>query len=292
MRKNYISATVCLAIICSSFCRPAYSYGLLTITNIHDTITCDEVYITINNEKTTRNIFIYGETITFNFINVTGLTEVKGNFWPGLKLSVINSSGDTIMKTDDLISDFPDGIAFRPLILTANLTLADPIKSKDEYSVSALIWDKKSKGTFKTKLSLQVKENDYIIAIPSNISYNEIYLFSKDDNKVITDNRIKPDDDIYLIIEGLKGFLESDGKVFPGMSIKLTDSAKDILLTSDDLFSEYINSGVTSSDLTKRVSVHFSLPVAKFNNPLHCDLSLWDRKSHAGIKVSAEMIVH
>jgi len=262
--------------------------GLSSTGNI---ISCEDVYLSVNNERITRNSFIYGETFFLNFSDVKGLKKENGNVFPGMNLVVVNTTGDTMMLTNDLMSKYSDGMDFSPLILTADLTLAAPIKSKGEYTVFVNIWDSKGEGTFRSKFDFKVLENDKISIESSKVKYDEVYLYLKGNDKVITDNKIKLNDDTYIIIEGLKGFNEVNGMVFPGLTIKASDSAKNIILESEDLFSDYGASGIAAIDLANRVSAHFSVTVKQFENPLHCEMTLWDKKSDAKIKVITDLVL-
>jgi hypothetical protein len=260
------------------------------LTATGEDITCEDVYLTVNNERTTRNSFIYGETFYMNFDDVKGFARENGNVFPGLVMTVINQAGDTIWKTDDLYSKSTEGFNYSPLILNADLTVAAPIQSKNEYSLFIDIWDKKGKGKFKTKFDFKVRENELITVETSGVSYNETYLFSQGSNRIITDNKIGFDDNIYVIIEGLKGFKEENGMVYPGISIKIIDAANNVIVNSEDLFVNYSEAGVAIADLTTRVSAHFfSISGEKFINPLHCEMVIWDKKSNARIKATTNL---
>lgn len=261
------------------------------VSSTGNNITCEDVYLTVNGERTQRNSFIYGETFILNFSNVTGFVKENGNVFPGMIMTVINPSGDTLMQTDDLITGYPDGMNFTPLLLTADLTVAAPIKSGGEYTVIVDISEKKGTGTYRSKFDFKVIKNDKISVESSKVTYDEIYIYSQGNDKVIVDNKIKFDDNVYIIIEGLKGLTETNGMVFPGLSIKASDSAKNVLIESDDLFIDYNSSGIASADLAQRVSAHFSIPGTQFNNPLHCEMTVWDKKGYARVKVIADMIV-
>ena len=273
------------------FSKSAKKDLLSGLTSTGSNISCEDVYITVNNERTTRNSFIYGETFYLNFSNVTGLTKVNGNVFPGMNMIVVDDVGDTLMHTDDLITSYPDGMNYSPLLLTADLTVADPIKSDGKYAVIINIRDKKGKGTYRSKYDFTVKKSDRIAIESSKVEYNEVYIYSQGNDKVIIDNKIKYNDNVYIIIEGLKGFAESNGMVFPGLSIKASDSAGNIVLESDDLFTEYNSSGIAADDLAERVSAHFSVPGTQFNNPLHCELTVYDKKSDAKIKAATDLVV-
>jgi hypothetical protein len=226
-----------------------------------------------------------------NFSDVKGFTKENGKVFPEMNLVVLNPAGDTVMQANDLMSEYADGMDYSPLLLTADLTLAAPIRSKEEYTAYINIWDRKGKGTFRSEFDFKVQENDKISIESSKVVYNEVYLYSKGSEKVITDNKINSNDDIYIIIEGLKGFYDANGMVFPGLTIKVSDSAKKIILESDDLFSDYSESGIAAIDLAGRVSGHFSVTGTQFNNPLHCEMTIWDKKSDGKIKVITDLVL-
>jgi hypothetical protein len=280
-----------LTIAGCQFSKSAKKDFISGVASIGNNITCEEVYLTVNGERTQRNSFIYGETFVLNFSNITGLTKENGNVFPAMIMTVINTSEDTLMQTDDLISGYPEGMNFSPLLLTADLTIAAPLKSGGEFTVIINIWDRKGQGTYRSKFDFKVSKNDKIGVESSNVSFNEIYIYSQGSDKVIIDNKIKFDDNVYIIIEGLRGFSETNGMVYPGLSIKASDSLKNIILESEDLFTDYSASGITSADLAQRVSAHFSIPGTQFNNPLHIELTVSDKKSDARLKVSSDMVV-
>jgi len=260
------------------------------LTSAGDEITCEDVYLTVNNERITRNSFIYGEIIYINFNDVKGFAKENGKVFPGLVISVTNQAGDTVWKTADLYSQYTEGFDYSPLNLTADLTVAAPMQSKGEYSLFIDIRDSKGEGKFETKFDFKVRENELISVETSGVSYNETYLFSQGSNRIITDNKIGFDDNIYVIVEGLKGFKEENGMVYPGISIKIIDAANNIIVNSEDLFVKYSEAGVAAADLTTRISAHFSsLSGEKFINPLHCETVIWDKKGDARIKATTNM---
>ncbi|MEI6050272.1 MAG: hypothetical protein WCS03_15320, partial [Bacteroidota bacterium] len=149
--------------------------GLLTIG---DGLSCEDVYISVNDEKTDRTTFVYGEEFLVKFNNIEGFVKDDEYVFPGMKLVILGMKGDTIMQTNDLYSDYTNGLKLTPLLLTSVLTVASPIKSKGEYVLHVNIWDKKGKGKFNAKLNFKVIPNDKIVTEAVNVLYDEIYLFS------------------------------------------------------------------------------------------------------------------
>ena len=259
------------------------------LTTMGSKLECEEVYLTVDDKRTNRNSFIYGETFYLIFSNVTGLTSEGGNVFPGMKMIVLDKNGDTLMNTSNLIEKYSDGINYSPLLLSADLTVAAPLQSGGEFKMKVLIWDKKGDGKLNSEFDFDVKANELINVDASNVSYEEAYIFSQGSDKVITDNKIRYNDNIYIIIEGLKGFNEENGMVFPGLSIIGTDSQGNVILSKDDLLSDYTESGIAASDLSERVSANFRITGSDFNNPLHCDLKVWDKKGSAYIRTTMDL---
>jgi hypothetical protein len=290
--KNVISALLFLVILpgCqfSKSVKKDLVSGLLTVGN---GLSCDNVYLSVNDEKTERNTFIYGEEFLVNFNNIGGFKKDNDYVFPGMKLFVVSRTGDTVLQSLDLYSDYKTGIKLDPLLLTADIIVASPMKSKDEYTLHINIWDKKGKGNFSAKLDFKVKSNEKIITEASNVSFNEIYLYSKERGKVIPDNKIKFNENTFIIFEGLSGFKVENGMVFPGLSFKAKDNEGNIIMDYNDLFAEYEKSGFAVSDFNKRVSSHFELTGSEFKNPLHCEMTIWDKKSDASVKAKAELVI-
>jgi hypothetical protein len=252
-----------------------------------DGLSCDDVYLTANDEKISRNEFVYGEVFEVNFNNIEGFVKENESVYPGMILTVISKTGDTVMNTADLYSNYTDGINLSPLLLMSDITVASPLKSNEEYTLNINIWDKRGKGKFTVKFDFSVKVNEKIDVNVSGVTYGEIYLFSKERSKVITDDKIKLNENTYVIFEGLSGFKEEGGLVFPGLSLSGKDGEGKEIMNFEDLFSEYSAEGLPIADFNSRISSHFILEGAEFKNPLKLELTIWDKKSEASLKAIA-----
>lgn len=289
MRKTLFLLLASVVFTGCKFSRSAGKDLISGLTTAGKDLSCNDVYIAVDNDETKRNSFTYGETFVIYFNNITGFAVENGNVFPGMEIIIREKEGDTLMRADDLYEGYTEGMNYSPLKLTADLTVATPLRSKDKYTMIINISDKKGDGTFTTSFDFDVIENENIMVKPSNVTYDEVYIFSQGKNKVITDNKIDFEDNIYVIIEGLKGFREENGSVFPGLEMKAVDARNNLVLDYDDLFNEYNETGIAVSDFTSRVSAHFKITGTFFNNPLHCELKVWDKKSNAAIAVTTDM---
>ncbi len=287
MKKQLpVIALLMLALIsCDS--SKSVSKDLITgLTTRGDGLSCENVYLSDGEQEINRNTFIYGENIYVNFENIEGFIKNDGYAFPGMQLSVINPAGDTVMNYPDLYADYPDGINISPLLLQANVTVADPIHSESKYALYINIWDKNGEGTFKATMDFNVTPNNQIKIESNNLSYDEIFLFSRKRNITITENEANFDENIYMIFEGLSGFMEDAGKVFLGLSMKVTDSEGEILINEEDLIGD---SSLELSEINQQIAPNYIIRDTSISSPVTCEIVIWDKKSDRNIKASASL---
>jgi hypothetical protein len=227
-----------------------------------------------------------------NFDNISGFTKENDNVFPGMEMIVISQKGDTVLQSTDLYSGYTEGLNLSPLLLSATVTPAAPINSGGEYTLFVKIWDKKGKGTFTGEVDFIVVPNDHLIVDANKITVSEVYLFSKERGAVIPDNKIRFNETTYIIFEGLAGFREENGMVFPGMSLTAQDNENNVILDNNDMFLDYSERGISIDDVHARVSANFAFTGSEFKNPMHFELTIWDKKSDARITAKAELFAN
>ncbi|ASO05437.1 hypothetical protein [Arenibacter algicola] len=288
---KYKLLSFALLLSCLSSCQTNKSVKKDLVTGLisqGDGISCDEVQLSDGNKILQRNTFIYGEIFHLNYNNISGFEKVDNNVFPGMELLVTGQKGDTIMHNPDLYSSSSNGIDITPLLLQAKITTANPIHSNNTYTLNVNIWDKKGTGTFKSELDFSVAANSHIEVEKNNVSFDEIYLFSKEKNSVITENEASFNENIYMIFEGLEGFKIEDGKVNIGLSIKGTDSEGKIILNETDLVGD---SSIEAAELKNRLSPNFIFSGSNIKNPVSCEIIIWDKKSDNRIRTLTELSI-
>ncbi len=206
----------------------------LNLITAGDGLSCEKISITDSDGKEFSNTsFIYGQEVFINFTNVSGFVKEDGYYFPGMKLMIVSSSKDTVLYYDDLYEQYDD-LESSMQTLMANITMAKPIHSGENYTAYLFLWDKKGKGTFKAEFKFSVISNPSIKVKTNNVKIEEVYFYDAETNKVLID-KIEPGKNVYVQIEGLKGFTVKDDYVYPGISLKVTDSKGNILLDESDL---------------------------------------------------------
>jgi len=288
--KTFITLLALLALIsCDS--RQSVSKDLVTGLNTRgDGLSCKKVYLSVDDKQISRNTFVYGEHLYMNFDNVEGFNKIDGNVFPGMRLWIMNEPGDTVMLTGDMYANYDDGIDISPLLLKANLPVTRPVHSNNEYTLFIKIWDKEGDGTFTAELPFSVTGNEKINIETNNVTYDEVYLYSKENKEVIIDGKAGFGETVHIIFEGLSGFYEENGKVFAGLQLQATDSAQNVILSYDDLLESYEETGISTDDFNTRVNASITFPEGgEIVNPVLCEASIFDKKSDASIKATTEL---
>jgi len=263
------------------------SKDLITGLNTRgDGLSCEDVYLSDGEQEINRNTFTYGEIVYVNFENIEGFKKKDDKAFPGMKLYVVNQSGDTIMSYPDLYADYQEGINISPLLLQANLTVADPIHSDGEYTLYIYIWDKNGEGTFEATMDFDVNPDEKIKIENNNLTYNEVYLFGEEEKNVIIGNEANFNENIYLIFEGLEGFQEENGEIFIGLSLKVMDSAGEIIIDEEDLIGD---TGLQPSQVKEELAPNFIIRDVSTSTPVSCETFIWDKKSDRNIKASVKL---
>jgi hypothetical protein len=292
MNSNTFVSFVLLLALSSCDVRQSVNKDLVTgLLTRGDGLSCDDVYLSIDDEQISRNTFVYGETFYLNFSNIEGFSKVDENAFPGMLLCVTNESGDTIMHTGDMYADYADGISFTPLLLKANLTVARPIQSNQNYTLSVKIWDKQGDGIFTAELPFSVTGNEKIKVENNIATCDEIYLFSKEKDRVITDGKIGFNETVYIIFEGISGFHEENGKVFAGLKLQTTDNVQNVILSYDDLFESYEETGISVDDFKTQINASIIFREGEVVNPVLCEVTIFDKKSDASVKATTELFL-
>ncbi len=245
-------------------------------------IFCDDVYLSVNEKKTTNSSFIYGEIFYVNFNDIKGFKKENGYVFPGMKLAIVSSEGDTVMQRDDMYANSTKGFDVSPLLLTTNITVANPMFSNKKYKLYLNIWDKKGEGTFKTEIAFNIIPNKNIKIVSNDITYDNIYLFSRKSNTAITTNKVNLNEKINLIFEGLSGFKEENENISIGVSIIIRDANGDIILNEKDLMTKPIK----AAQIKKQLAPNFTFSNGNIKNPTICEINIWDKKSDAKIKAT------
>lgn len=251
-------------------------------------LSCEKVYLSDGEKIIERNAFIYGESIYVNFDGMEGFKRENNNAFPDMQLIVVSEQGDTALYLNDLYAEYTDGIEFSPLELYAEVTVADPMHSENNYTLYVNIKDKRGDGTFRATLDFNIVRDENIRVEGEVLTFEEIYLFSKESAHTITDGKARFNETIYILFEGLEGFIIEDGQVRLGLNMVVKDAEGNIILEEADLFGD---GGQNFEDVHAQVASSLVLTGSQIANPVHYEVRIWDKQSAAWISASTEIVV-
>ena len=254
-----------------------------------DGLSCKKVYLSDGENVIKRNTFVYGEVYYVNFDGLEGFVRDGQGAFPSMQLIIVSNQGDTALYVNDMYSEFVQGIENDPLDLYGEVTVADPIHSGGEYTLYVNIRDRKGKGSFRAILKFDVVSDERISINSNQVSSKEIYLFSQQRGRTITDGQAEFNENIYMLFEGLEGFSVQEGKVYLGLSLEITDATGNLILDEADLLGD---EGMSFEMVQEQLAPNFILTGSQIANPVTCKVRIWDKKGTAWLNASTEIHVN
>lgn len=247
-----------------------------------------DVEIEVNGKKSELKAFNYGDELTLNFINVEGFTRQNGKIYPGLKLLVLNKQGDSLLYHEDMYAE-EDPIGLDPVTLTASLVAANPIRSGEIVTAKLDFWDKKGKGKMHVDFDFSTKSNDNLVINSKKITYDEIYIFSDKNQRVVSDNMYQEDDMLYFIMEGLEGFKEQEGVIFPCLMLEVKNEKDEVVLKEDNILEAYFEDGVSKENVKAKIYFGLGRKALQQGKKLSIHAVLVDKISDASLILDTEI---
>lgn len=254
-----------------------------------DGLSCNKVYLSDGESIIKRNTFLYGETFYVNFEGMDGFERVGESAFPSMQLVIVSDKGDTVLYVNDMYDGYRQGIDNSPLDLYGEVTVADPIHSGEDYTLYVTIRDKKGKGIFRTILKYEVISDKSISITSNQVSTKEIYLYSQQRGRAITDGQAEFNENIYMLFEGLDGFSVEEGKVHLGLSLEVKDATGNLILDEPDLLG---TEPMSYDMLHEQLAPNFILTGTEVANPVSCKVRIWDKKGTAWINASTDITVN
>lgn len=153
--------------------------------------------------------------------------------------------------------------------------------SKDSTSDSGDSTNTDSGFHFSASAGVKLDANTGTKSSYSGFSVDEIYIVDAKDDQ-LSSNEVALDTKFSIVYQGIENYTLKDGKVFPGLSLQVTDSNGADVVSEADLLASYTE-GVTESEASVlRGSVTVGEPM-KSGETYHCKIRVFDKNSDAEI---------
>jgi len=180
-----------------------------------------------------------GTVLNIKLYGVENYVEENGMIYPGCSVKLTDNNGNEVLESDDIFKDYVTSKdKFAVPIIT--LTLFDPVIAGEKYTVNIHFYDKKKpENKIDIKQEFEVNPNEAKIeTVKNGLSFEDIYMAS-DKTTPIPVNKSLLGSNAYIMFKGLKGFSESDGKVYPGCEVILVDKDNNTILHDENILSNY-----------------------------------------------------
>ncbi len=108
------------------------------------------------------------------------------------------------------------------------------------------------------------------------LAYHELYLVS--DGKRLNTFRCSAGENVRLVITGLTGFESTSDRIFPGISVKVTDHLGKILVNKSDLFAEPGSNGLPADSVRNHIEIRMPLDSSFIQGCNYlCRIRIWDK---------------
>jgi len=188
----------------------------------------------------------------------------------------------------NLFKDVEAGYLEKDLLLRNDVVAAKPMLAGNTYKFHFNIYDKKSDAYYHWKKDFKVVENPMITTKTDGITYSTLYLYSKDRDLALIDDKMLRNEKVYIILENAKGFtVDENGNTNIFVSVSLKDAKGNLILKPKNLFDAPIN----AKDLNAQLHASFTLTPGKINNPITCEFIIKDISSGNNLTANFELNV-
>lgn len=249
-----------------------------TITNRG--LTCNDFVLQRNGQLLTDRDIRFGERVTILLQNVSGFTEKNGLVYPGMQLDVKDEKGVVVSSYEDMLADVAkSGVTpLQASVLRAAYQSGPPdVKAGHTYTMAVHIWDKQGKGVIDASLPLDLKYPDTsgLIITPQGITASTVFMTS--DSGRVQDGHLPAAGRGGINFQGIKGFTEENGKVFPGGSLIVYDSTGKVMLDTGDAFAKQTE-GFTNAQVAEGLRITLNLNRQLTGVKGLWKFKIWDKK--------------
>jgi hypothetical protein len=117
-------------------------------------------FVDQEDQSITNKQVTWNSECSFVFEGISNYTLKDGNAFPGITLTVTDQSGAEIVAFDDMLANYTEGVsATDASVLRASLTVGDPMKVGETYTVTARVFDKQNaEAEIVSKVTITVVE--------------------------------------------------------------------------------------------------------------------------------------
>lgn len=247
--------------------------------------------ILLGDDQVLNHTLIYRENLTVSLSNVTGFTPVESDLSQDWKryeerYYVVKSGGDTI-------SSGYTGANLPKSDFNFSLSLDHPFKKNSDYVLYYRLRDVSSDKWVSLTYHFSVEPNLQIVTAPQGLSYMRVRVVDTADNRIKA-QEIPAESAIFLLVEGVRGFEEKDGKVFPLVTYEVVDAYDNQVLYERNILEEFEETGIDPEKLAAHaipIGIFLNTNDMTVKNPWQVNVIISDLNSTHRLDVSFKVDV-
>jgi len=281
--KSCLLSFVVLAMLFTScnFSKGSYKDLGTGLSYTYNGFTLDKIVLLDGyNEPLSNNKLPEASSLLLLVKDFKNYTVENGKVYLGCRILVTDSEGKEALSIEDLYEKV-DGIPVEDIDNQAfQVRLANPIVSGGTYHVTYHLYDKKNeKNQLNASVNIKVTPNEVDVKQTSEgLTVDKIFLAAEGKGE-LPKAKVKGGTNAAFVFDGLKGFTEENGKVFPGCKLTVTDKNGEIMLMNEDLFENISEEGITLEE-SRRITaiVNYGSPMES-GNTYHVNILIFDKKN-------------
>jgi hypothetical protein len=208
-------------------------------------LSCEEIYHTIDGEKIKQNNVPLGATLKVHFTGIKGFIALNGKVYPAMSIDVVSTEGQQMISAKNALDNLsveglPELFARN---LTASIGVAEPMQEGKSYRVKIKLWDTAGSAEMSYETRFYVKgalrkENIAAQDIVSSGLNIERMIFAKD-NVPSEYGAFGIGDKVQAVLVRVNGFTQGkDGLHSFDLDVEVIGPSGEAIIKQDSLLGE------------------------------------------------------
>ena len=253
----------------------------------------DHIYMYIQDDTLSRTVFNYAEKVNIEFSNVEGFNRRDSLAFIGMSTTILQGM-DTVYYKPDIFPELDKGTDMTGLDLINYFRAYFPYRDNGAFNLHIKAWDKNGKGTFVFEMPFRICTNHLLHISEGGLDYKTAYFYDEITKESKNDNIFYQDGEMLLYFESLSGFFKYKGRVYPAISVLISDSLGHKLIDDRNILSDFSQSGITPEELNNLFPIPFRLSKGLASPSSNVKIKISDLKSqkYLGLATRIEIKPH
>ena len=155
-----VTSALCALLVSCSFSTGTKADLMSGLQSSWNGLSVESIFFVDDQDESINNKQIkWNGECSFVFQGIENFIIEDGNAFPGLNMNVTDANGNEVIDFGDMMESYAEGLPPTDAsVLRATLTVGDPMKVGETYTINARVYDKKGEGEIVSKIQVTVVE--------------------------------------------------------------------------------------------------------------------------------------